>query len=316
MHGSQRRSRRPWPVDNNGTVHELVDSAPLLGDWAALRRRIHDDGYVFVRGVLDPTSFGASAANASAVQRAGWSEAGDAYRGEAEGARARQHPRVVPRPGYRRMMIQDGVNMLPYLSPFDDLMRQVMGPTAFVYPLKLVRVVYPTSFVPQQPGGTVHKDYVAVQDMFTTWVPLVDVPEGMGGLAVRAGTQTSGVPSSQPESGRARVVDRRLPARDARVPLPHQPSPGSQSVGSVSDLGRVPLAAGGGSGAAAGSRSTSRPEIGSGFFGRKPWWRPVPPGLRFARAASMRHASATGRPRRRASWSSRSRSGNLQKGCK
>ena len=70
-----------------GTVHELVDSAPLLGDWAALRRRIHDDGYVFVRGVLDPELVRRVGREClSRLQRAGWSEPGGRDRGEAEGA--------------------------------------------------------------------------------------------------------------------------------------------------------------------------------------------------------------------------------------
>ena len=194
-----------------------------------------------------------------------------------------------------------------------------MGPTSFVYPLKLVRVVYPTSFVPQQPGGTVHKDYVAVQDMFTTWVPLVDVPEGMGGLAVRAGhPRARGLPPSQHESGGARAGQLPISGRATCSCSTASPSHAAlpESVGSVSDLGRVPLAAGGGSGAAAGLVLNKRGrEIGSRFFGRKPWWRPVPRGPPVPRrAASMRHASATGRPRRRASWSSRSRSAKLAEG--
>ena len=184
------------------------------------------------------------------------------------------------------MMIQEGVNMLPYLAPFDDLMRQVMGPTSFVYPLKLVRVVYPTSFVPQQPGGTVHKDYVAVQDMFTTWVPLVDVPEGMGGLAVRAGTQEHAafLPRNMnpAEPGWSTADFRPGDVLVFHCLTSHAALP--ESVGSVSDLGRVPLAAGGGSGAAAGSCSTStagrsgRASSGGSRGGARSAGPPVPRG--------------------------------------
>jgi len=65
-----------------------------------------------------------------------------------------------------------------------DLMAQILGPEWFSYPLKIPRV-YPIRLVPRQPGNVVHKNYRSVQDMFTCWVPLGEVPRTLGGLAVK-----------------------------------------------------------------------------------------------------------------------------------
>jgi hypothetical protein len=163
-------------------VDELVDSRPLLGDWAALRQRIADDGYVFVRGLLEPEIVrGIGTQCLTTLERGGWRAEGPA---RATSVRDSFRDRT-----YRQVLRDHGFNAIPTAPQFDRLMREIMGPNAILQPIKLIRVVYPTAVVPQQPGGIVHKDYSVVQDMFTTWVPLVDVPRDVGGLAVRAGSQ-------------------------------------------------------------------------------------------------------------------------------
>jgi ectoine hydroxylase-related dioxygenase (phytanoyl-CoA dioxygenase family) len=266
-------------------VDELVDSAPLLGDWAALRRRIHDDGYVFVRGLLDAELVRNVGRDClTRLQRAGWSESGDALTARPRApARATNVRESFRDRGYRRMMMQDGVNQLPYLGPFADLMHQVMGPAAFVYPLKLVRVVYPTSVVPQQPGGTVHKDYVAVQDMFTTWVPLVDVPAGLGGLAVRAGTQRHAAflprEMNPDEPGWSTTDYRPGDVLVFHCLTSHAALPNRSERFRISAEYRWQLADDPAPRALVLNKRGR--EIGSRFFARRPWWRPVPAGLQF-----------------------------------
>ncbi len=92
-------------------------------------------------------------------------------------------------PGYRRILADPGFNCIPFVSRLADLMAEILGPLGFCYPLKIPRVVYPSGLVPRQPGNIVHKDYGVVQDMFTSWVPLGDVPRTLGGLAIEPGSQ-------------------------------------------------------------------------------------------------------------------------------
>jgi hypothetical protein len=172
-------------------VTELRDSKGLLGDWEALRSRIAADGYVFVRGLLDAEevrSVGRS--NLGHLQSTGWTESAC----DPVSAPPRTPVRAVRMldafgdPGYRRILADPGFNRLPFDAPLADLMGQILGPAGFCYPLKLPRIVYPASMVPKQPGNIVHKDYRAVQDMFTCWVPLGDVPPSLGGLAIMTGS--------------------------------------------------------------------------------------------------------------------------------
>jgi hypothetical protein len=184
-------------------------------------------------------------------------------------------------PGYRRILADPGFNRLPFESPLAGLMQQILGPAGFCYPLKVPRIVYPTSLVPRQPGNVIHQDYRSVQDMFTSWVPLGDVPIARGGLAVKTGSHhTSRVryrPLDDLEAGwvttdyrpgdvlvfHCLTTHAALPNRsdglrfsaEYRWQLGDQPAPRRLVIGRQGQ------------------------EIGSRLFGSTRWWRPVAPGL-------------------------------------
>ena len=266
------------------TGSELLDSRALFGDWEALRRLVRRDGYVFMRGLLDRnwvTDVGRT--GLAALQSAGWTERG----GDPVTAPPRPPVRAVAMRdafgdrGYRRIVADPGFNAIPFDSPLAGLMSQLMGPAGFCYPLKIPRLVYPSSLVPRQPGNVVHKDYRAVQDMFTCWVPLGHVPVSLGGLALLPGSQTSARVRHRPlerlerdwrtadyEPGDVLVfhcltTHAALPNRDARMrfsaeyrwQLADLPAPRRMVIG---PNGR---------------------EMGSRLFSGTDWWRPVPAGL-------------------------------------
>jgi hypothetical protein len=149
---------------------------------------------VFVRGLLDPATVRAVGGRGlRALQVAGWTEPGGdpVVAPPAMPVRAVRMRDAFGLPGYRDIVRDPEFNRLPFTTPFGALMRRILGPDGFCYPVKVPRVVYPTSFAPHQPGNYAHKDYNAVQDMFTCWIPLGDVPRSLGGLAVAPGTQHS-----------------------------------------------------------------------------------------------------------------------------
>jgi hypothetical protein len=171
---------------------ELKDSLDRRGDWHALRDRIATDGYVFMRGLLDPGMVrSVGRVGLGHLQAAGWTVPG----ADPVTAAPRLPVRAVKMrdafgdPGYRQILGDPGFNMIPFAPPLAAMMAQILGPAGFCYPMKLARVVYPVAVVPHQPGNVVHKDYGSVQDMFTCWVPLGDVPRTLGGLAVKPGSQ-------------------------------------------------------------------------------------------------------------------------------
>jgi hypothetical protein len=263
---------------------ELADSAALVGDGEALRERIAADGYVFVRGLLDPVQIrDLGRTGLGHLQSAGWTEPD----GDPVTAPPRWPVRAVAMrnafadPGYRRLLAEPGLNRIPFDSPLADLMDHLLGSAGICYPLKLPRVVYPAALVPRHPGNVVHKDYRAVQDMFTCWVPLGDVPRRLGGLAVEPGSHHSTRARYRPlqrlEPGWATTDYRAgdvlvfhcltthaaLPNRSERLrlsveyrwQLADQPAPRRLVLGPHGQ------------------------EIGSRLFGRTDWWRPVAEGL-------------------------------------
>lgn len=160
---------------------ELLDSSHLLGDGPALRRQIAVDGYVFIRRLLPPERVRAvGTAGMRGLQSAGWVEPGP----YPDSAPPRLPIRAVRMRdafgdgdrGYQGILAAPGFNSLAFVSPLADLMTEILGPMGFCYPLKIPRIVYQVDLVPRQPGNFVHKDYGAVQDMFTCWVPFGDVP--------------------------------------------------------------------------------------------------------------------------------------------
>jgi hypothetical protein len=263
---------------------ELTDARSEFGDWQALRRRVESDGYVFMRGLLDPGTVRAVGRHGLGhLQRAGWMEPGPdpAYAGPRGPVRAVRMTDAFADPGYRRILADPSFNKIPFVSPLADLMGQILGSGGFCYPLKLPRIVYPVSSVPRQPGNTVHKDYRSVQDMFTCWVPLGDVPRTLGGLAVRPGSQHTARVRYRPlehlepgwlttdyEAGDVLVfhcltTHAALPNREQRMrfsaeyrwQLADQPAPRRLVIGPRGH------------------------EIGSRLFSRAPWWHPVADGL-------------------------------------
>lgn len=266
------------------TTAELLDSGSLAGDGEALRHRIASDGYVFVRGLLDPDMVRAvGATGLGYLQDAGWmAPGGDPTLADPlRPVRAVKMRDAFGDPGYRRIIADPGFNAIPFTSPLADLMAKILGPQGFCYPLKIPRVVYPSRMVPRQPGNFVHKDYGSVQDMFTCWVPLGDVPRTLGGLAVLPGSQHTSRVSPSPltrlgpgwlttdyRAGDVLVfhcltTHAALPNREERMrfsgefrwQLADQPAPRRMVIG---PNGR---------------------EIGSLMFRRTPWWRSVARGL-------------------------------------
>jgi hypothetical protein len=184
-------------------------------------------------------------------------------------------------PTYTRIVLNPRLNEIAHHSRLADMMRDLLGPTGFCYPLRIPRLVYPSSLAPRQPGNYVHKDYRSVQDMFTCWVPFGHVPTELGGLALLPGSQRTDRVAPKPldrlpdqwvtadyQPGDVLVfhcltTHAALPNHSERMrfsveyrwQLADQPAPRRLVIG--------PTGA----------------EIGSRIFRRYRWWRPVPAGL-------------------------------------
>ena len=282
-------------------MQELADSNGLIGDRDALADRLAKDGYLFFRGLLPPATVrSAGVAILGQLRADGWSPGP----GGPGAATVRE---ALADPAFRAAITSPGLNQIPYLPPLRGLVQQLLGPQAFSYPAKVLRAVHPETQGgsgglrwrrPGRPlgrplGRYVHYDYAVsgVQDMLTSWVPLMDVPVRLGGLAVRPGGHLAApVPPqvlSQREPGWATTgyhpgdvivfhcltPHAALPNTDTALRLSadfrwqraDQPAPAELVLGPT---GR-PRWAG----------TDAPPELFSRLFGGEPWWEPVPAGL-------------------------------------
>ncbi len=263
-------------------MDELACSSALLGDEQALRRRLAADGYLFFRGLLPTAEIGQAAVSVfNQLRQGGWAD----NRGVASGRpRALSVRDALTDPAFRAAIASPAFNRIPYLTEIRQVARIILGNSAFCYPSKVLRAVFPERPPGVPRGRYIHQDYAVggVQDMLTAWVPLIDIPVRMGGLAVLPGSHLG--PPLRPrvlsarEHGWATTSYRpgdalvfhsltshaALPNRagalrlsgDFRWQRPDQPVPAELVLGPA-----------------------GRQEMFSRLFARESWWEPVPPGL-------------------------------------
>jgi Phytanoyl-CoA dioxygenase (PhyH) len=271
-------------------VDELADSGGLIDDPDGLRRRLAADGYLFFRGLLPAGQIlAAGHAVLARLRSGGWVD-------------DRAVPSIQPRavnsmdaladPAFRAAMFGPAFNQIPYLPALRQAVRHALGPGAFSYPAKVLRAVYPERPQARPRGRYIHYDYgvSGVQDMLTSWIPLMDIPPLIGGLAVQPGGHLGpprrprplrrsepGWATTSYEPGDAIIFHCLTPhaalpnqgsalriSGDFRWQRPDQPAPAELILGPMSN----PAAA------AAPAR-----EMFGAMFGRAPWWEPVPAGL-------------------------------------
>lgn len=189
-------------MNNEWAFLPMVESNDLIGDPDALRKRLSEDGYLYFRQVLDAEAVSKVRLDILEVLlRHGWVKGGFAL------------PRglAVSRPtwegfdGYAEVYddVQkvESFHTLAHDGVLDDLMHQVVGPTAFPHPLKVARLAFPSNPEISTPP---HQDYPNNQGtdrLLATWIPLGDIPVRLGGLAILRGSHRYGVLPLAPHPG-------------------------------------------------------------------------------------------------------------------
>ena len=264
-------------------MDELADSALLLNDQEGLRRRLAEDGYLFFRGLLAAAHVRAAGDAALARLRAGgWAD----DRGTpSTRPRAVNSMDAMADPAFRAAISGPAFNQVPYLAPLRELIRRILGPRAFSYPAKVLRAVYPERPEARPRGRYIHYDYgvSGVQDMLTSWVPLMAIPVRLGGLAVQPGGHLGPPrrprPLSVTEPGWATTSYEPGDAIIFHCLTPHAALPNRGSTLRISGDFRwqrpgQPVPAELVLGPAA-----RPPEMFSRLFRHERWWEPVPAGL-------------------------------------
>ena len=181
-------------MNNAWAFLPMEASNDLLGDPAALRNRLAEQSYLYFSRVLDPA--GIQAVRDDVVQvlgECGWIKGGSKLdkavsiiepvrEGDDEFFRA-----------YDAIQGLESFHTMAHDETLTELMRTVLGPTAFPHPLKIARLSFPDHF---EVSTLPHQDFPNNQgtpNLTATWLPLGDVPIDLGGLAVLRGSSAYGV---------------------------------------------------------------------------------------------------------------------------
>ena len=280
-------------------MRELADSMALQANQGALRQRLASDGYLFFRHLLRPADVQAACDSVrTELTLGGWTDKQGRPIGPQRAVTLRDG---LADPSFRAALASRALNRLAYLQPLRSLIRLILGGGAFSYPVKVLRVVYPepslVSTMRTQPrvtkGRYIHQDFAVtgVQDMLTTWLPLMDIPAPLGGLAVLPGSHLGpplgakllradepGWATTDYRPGDVLVfhcltahaalpnhADRLRLSADIRWQAADQPAPAELVLGPA--------------GAAVDGRRSRQAELFGRMLSREPWWEPVPDGV-------------------------------------
>jgi ectoine hydroxylase-related dioxygenase (phytanoyl-CoA dioxygenase family) len=181
-------------MNNLWAMLPMRDSNDLLGDHDALRARLDEDSYLLFRGVIDRDELAALRADILGVMvRNGWILGGD-YLDQALSmisplSEMDDDFHVV----YQQVQQLERFHSLAHDPALVDIMRQVLGETAFPHPLKIARMSFPTNYEVSTPP---HQDFPNNQgtpSLTASWIPVGDCPAEMAGLAILRGSHKYGV---------------------------------------------------------------------------------------------------------------------------
>lgn len=181
-------------MNNYWAFAPMTDSSDVRDDADALRERMDEDGYLYVRGLIDPERVMSVRREILPIlARHRWIAGGDRL----ERARATGGPW---REGddeyfevYDELQKLESFHTLAHDEGLLTVMRTVLGETAFPHPLKVARLVFPSNPTVTTPP---HQDFLNNQgtpSLTAAWIPLGDCPMNKGPLAVLRGSHRFGV---------------------------------------------------------------------------------------------------------------------------
>jgi hypothetical protein len=181
-------------VNNYWAFADMTASNDLLADREALRARLAEEGYLYLRGLIDPQRILALRAEILPVLAGeGWIAGGDKLPdAEAVGMPLRETDEEYFA-AYDRLQQLESFHALAHDDDLLGAVREALGETAFPHPLKVARLVFPSEPEVSTPP---HQDFLNNQGspaLTAAWIPLGDCPMKQGTLAILRGSQRCGV---------------------------------------------------------------------------------------------------------------------------
>ena len=187
------------------------ESADVIEHGDALRQRLHEDGYLFLPGLLPRDVLEELRLTwLRIICDAGWVRRD---RDLNEGVADLNGFCVEPEPRY--MDVYHDVYRLPEFHGLQHhprligLFERILGGEVLPHPRLIGRTIFPAREAYTTPP---HQDYIPIQgtpESYTAWIPLSDIPPEMGGLQLSEGSHQRGVYEFRPAlgAGGIEVVD-------------------------------------------------------------------------------------------------------------
>ena len=170
------------------------DSSDYISDSDALRQRFLQDGYVFLPGLLDKSILMSLRQQIVDIcEQCKWLKPGT----NPLDAISWTVPKVEGEDDYftvydQVQRLQD-FHALSHHKAIGEVMRALLGPSAFPHPLSIARLVFPDN---QDWSTPPHQDFPNNQgtaELYASWIPLSDCPGNMGPLAILKGSNHLGL---------------------------------------------------------------------------------------------------------------------------
>jgi hypothetical protein len=174
-------SKGDYVIKNVAELAQLRDSSDVLDDHDELRRRWNSDGYIFVRAGIDNGAV--DKVRRAYMERLAAQGLVESVDGEAvwTGRRLKSDRAI----SYKDLNDSVWKDLVSHPS-FDRVMRAVMGEAPSWVPIVSYRASLPVEEVPEDLFIGRHQDAFYNQgiNFWNVWVPLMDIPGEVGGLAI------------------------------------------------------------------------------------------------------------------------------------
>jgi ectoine hydroxylase-related dioxygenase (phytanoyl-CoA dioxygenase family) len=172
----------------------FADSRDLLDNPDALRARFDEDGYVFLKGVVDKDMLEDVRSRIVAICAAHeWFKPGtdpiDAITFTEPCVEGEERYFDV----YDEIQRMEAFHAVPHHPTVRSFMTALLGDSAFPHPLSIARLSFPSNEQWTTPPHQDHPNNQGTEDLYACWMPLADCPVKLGGLSILPGSHRLGM---------------------------------------------------------------------------------------------------------------------------
>ena len=178
------------------------ESNSLLNDPPGLRKRLRDDGYLFLRSILPKEEVvNLSHQILEICEEAGWLRPGSNFiDGQIERAPITERDDEYV-PVYAQIQALETFHRLKLNKKIISIMETIFQEPVIPFPATIGRISFPRNNERATPP---HQDWIFVRgsiDTLSCWVPLGDIPSDVGGLKILEGSHKAGFLEPRPSPG-------------------------------------------------------------------------------------------------------------------